>query len=140
MEGSARDGSLTLSTSSSLADWASHLSGRAFEHTDHGFSKALTDRVCVPERNLHVARTAVWRRAVIMAPRWLLRFCLRGLLASVLNSKENFCDSESARFQRLSTSIGRFFEISGKRGLVSLIEKRTVSVFANVEKARWPVH
>jgi hypothetical protein len=41
-----------------------------------------------------------------------------------LISKGNFGDLKVPRFQPLSMPIGRFFEISGKRGLVSLVKKR----------------
>jgi hypothetical protein len=47
------------------------------------------------------------------------------------------------RICSVSTTIDidrSIFQISGKRGLVSVVEKKTVSVFANVEKDRWPVH
>jgi len=41
-----------------------------------------------------------------------------------LISKGNFGDLKIPRFQPLSISIGRFFEISGKPGVIGLVEKR----------------
>ena len=46
-----------------------------------------------------------------MAVRWSMRNRLPDPsdICALLDSKENFADSESARFQRLSASIGRIF-------------------------------
>lgn len=43
---------------------------------------------------------------------------------ALLNPKDNFRDLEFARFQRLSASIGQFFDISSENGVIGLAEKR----------------
>jgi len=52
---------------------------------------------------------------------------------ALLISKENFADSESAWFQRLSASIDRFLKICDESAAVGLGRKKTVS------DDEWPI-
>jgi hypothetical protein len=57
---------------------------------------------------------------------------------ALLNSKENFRDLESARFQRLSPTIGRFFEFVEKGGHSTAQQRKTVTRFCLASRPQAP--